>query len=734
MGMDICQILFAGRVMKTASNYSPNASQLEYINENYLSDTRLIAPAGCGKTMTLLHRAERIVDELRKTGISNPKVLIVTFTNAAKMELIKKIKENHFSSDSIVISTLNKLGADLIHKQTENKHHLNPIYVDNSDIEMRSKWYYHCVKQLLENDDRFEDLWCYLRVDGKLDNENRYQLLDLVDCLKDTGIDINKCVEPSACLETLNEMKENGDISSATYVGVWEAIETFIPLFQWRTKNITEEGYDLVASFLQLFMEITESQYEELKPRFFSFEDQKYWPLYMMRKGENLGLDRFNAVFVDEFQDINSLDLSLIKSIREASERRNGHCSISIVGDVDQAIFEWRGAVTNYILNPIKHFPGIKTYQLDINYRMPANIVTHSQKLISYNPIDGYKRKQVIPNKKENADIRILRGSTPVAVSGEVIKMVQDSVQLGDSVALLGRKRSQLILYQILLIERGMPFYVDDDLNIAYSQVFGLLLDSLLFHESSTVLSEEQSVDYQLDILFFFASMWGRYVWSDKRKSMITRDIVRNLSSRCSFADVLEYCSQRYSQYTAGHVIANIEKICRDITEYFQAKSIADALNILATRFDRFKKNCMTRDEEDIFNLDPPFELLQDYAKEFGGDFKSFRDKVLKARDRIIEINENKDRFAIVPGMAYIMTATRSKGREFDHVVMLDCVDKIWPCSGPVGAKRNPKEERRIFYVAMTRAKQSLVLTVPESFAGISVSPSPFIIESELQR
>lgn len=629
---------------------------------------------------------------------------------------------------------MNKLGAELLHNQTEKNHHLSPVYVDNSDIEMRSKWYYHCVKSLLENDDRFDDLWYYLKVDGKLDNENRYQFLALVDCLKDTGIDVNKCKEPAECLGVLNEMHENGEISTSTYRGVFEAIETLIPVFEWRKMGgITEEGYDYLAEFLQLFKESTLSQYENTKPRFFSFEDQKYWPLYMMRKGENLGLDRFNAVFVDEFQDINSLDLALIKAIREASAKRNGQCSISVVGDVDQAIFEWRGAVTNYILNPMKHFPGIRTHQLDINYRMPANIVTHSQKLIANNPVEGYSRKLVRPYKSECADIRFLSDSTPISISEDVIRMIDESIREKESIAVLGRKRSQLILYQMLLIEKGIPFYVDDDLNIAYSQAFSLLLDSLSYHEHSNALAGEETVYFQLERLFFFASMWGRYVWSDKRKNLVTRDVIRNLPARCSLKDVLDYCSQKYSQYSTGRAIANIERICRDIADYFQAKGVAEALNILAARFDRFKKNCITRDEEDIFNLDPPFELLQDYAKGFGVDFRTFRAKVMAARDCIIEINENKDRFAIVPGMAYIMTATRSKGREFDHVVMLDCVDKIWPCIGPVGAKRNLKEERRIFYVAMTRAKKSLILTIPTTFAGIIVSPSPYIKECEFR-
>lgn len=721
--------------MSTVSVYSPNNSQQSYINEDLFADTRLIAPAGCGKTMTLLHRATRVVEELKRHGIQNPQVLIVTFTNAARMELERKIGENSPLKQNIVISTLNKLGSDLLKSHAKKLHHDSPVYTDGSDIAKRNKWYYHCFKSFLEKDERFELLWHYLQDErGKLDSENTLQLFSVVDRLKETGMDLESFDNPN-CFSKLVDMYKKKTISALTLNMVCDALEEFIPSFPAHNlKNLDEDGFELVLEFFKLFKESTIAQYEDVYPRFFSFEDQKYWPLYMLRKGENLGLDRFNALFVDEFQDINALDLFLIKAIRDASATKNGLCSISAVGDVDQAIFEWRGAVTNYIVDIGKHFPKMKTHQLDINYRMPANIVVHSQMLIANNPIEGYIRKKVAPYKKDNAEIRFLSGENPLLISDSVLEMVKMSKKNNDSITLLGRKRSQLVLYQVLMIEQGLPFYVDDDLNIAFSDAFNMLLKSLSFFVESDPLYDDYSLDHQLEVLFYFGSMWGRYKWSDTRKTMIRRDVDNEFyNQQFSMYELLDFCVERYAK-PGKRNITNIERICRDIQDFLDSTKVSDALEILATRFDRFKKNCISEDENDIFNLDPPFELLQYYSAKYGRDFKAFINTISNARDEIIKLNESRDNFTIEPGMTYIMTATRSKGREFDHVVMLDCVDKIWPCSWPVGARRNLQEERRIFYVAMTRAKKSLTLTVPTEYAGISVSHSPYVSESGLNK
>ena len=144
----------------------------------------------------------------------------------------------------------------------------------------------------------------------------------------------------------------------------------------------------------------------------FTFEDQKYWN-YMditsnLTRGRSqatpTGVTRYNHIMVDEFQDINPLDMALVKAIVE-QHRAN----LTIVGDDDQAIFEWRGATPEYILNPERYLgTSFNDYHLEINYRSPRNIVELSQRLIANNKNRVNKRVHAAEGTG-NAEIEITK-------------------------------------------------------------------------------------------------------------------------------------------------------------------------------------------------------------------------------------------------------------------------------------------------------------------------------------
>lgn len=82
---------------------------------------------------------------------------------------------------------------------------------------------------------------------------------------------------------------------------------------------------------------------------------------------------------------------------------------VSVVGDADQAIFEWRDAVPDYIVNCSQYLDSLNTYQLTINYRSPANIVNLSQNLIANNKV-SYERQRVVPANSSTAHVEIIKG------------------------------------------------------------------------------------------------------------------------------------------------------------------------------------------------------------------------------------------------------------------------------------------------------------------------------------
>ena len=139
----------------------------------------------------------------------------------------------------------------------------------------------------------------------------------------------------------------------------------------------------------------------------FTLEDQKYWALIDIEKEieagkSTTGMHRYNHILVDEFQDINVLDLNLLKAIANINKS-----NLTIVGDDDQAIYEWRGATPTFILNPDQHIcPGYETHLLDVNYRSPRNVVHLSQKLIKNN--HNRVEKNVKAYSNEDAEVAII--------------------------------------------------------------------------------------------------------------------------------------------------------------------------------------------------------------------------------------------------------------------------------------------------------------------------------------
>lgn len=122
---------------------------------------------------------------------------------------------------------------------------------------------------------------------------------------------------------------------------------------------------------------------------------------------------------MDEFQDINPLDLSLLKAIAKLNKAK-----ITIVGDDDQAIYEWRGASPTFIVKPDiylgEHY---QTCELSVNYRSPKNIVEMSQKLINHNR--KRVQKNVTPHLQTEARVDIRRYSTISSAISHTVELVK---------------------------------------------------------------------------------------------------------------------------------------------------------------------------------------------------------------------------------------------------------------------------------------------------------------------
>lgn len=163
------------------------------------------------------------------------------------------------------------------------------------------------------------------------------------------------------------------------------------------------------------------------------------------------------------------------------------------------------------------------------------------------------------------------------------------------------------------------------------------------------------------------------------------------------------------------------------------APSVRAAIEALQMLYSGFKKD-YGRGVEDIFLADPPFAYLAEFSESYGQDFQGFVDDLEKAKDTLVKL-PGMDAEDIADALwkkpVHLMTALRAKGREFDTVVMLDVVDGIWPLRA-AKSERAREGERRLFYVAMTRAKRRLILTSSHRIGDQVTIPSLFLAEATL--
>lgn len=673
-------------------------SQRAFI-ESDAQNIRLLAPAGSGKTLSLLERCRWLYEH--KKGAERPRFLIVTFTRAARDELRDRVNtDSRFSiaKSFIKIHTLNQWGYNYLKsnqsklslKTSENdkwglvNNVLRPIWIDNP-----------LLSTVLEK------------------SKDRLDVIDIINDLKSLGFqhNLNLSTHFSAHIDWL---KQNG---------LGRYFDAIIAEKLKKLGLINSHGksfFDQSSSFIEFWNQACEHLW---KSAIISLEDQKYWALLLLQqryKGTLFPeISRYHHIMIDEFQDINPLDLHLIKQLSKVNK-----ATLTIAGDDDQAIFEWRGSSPNFILNPSDYFGStFSTYLLSKNYRSPKNIVLLSQNLISYNK---NREKKGFPACANQNDAEIVHQTfdTHIDSLDFVIKLAIDANQLGKpkQLAIVSRKKSQIIPIQILLASQNIPYYAKEDLNILLSNAFDDL-KKILHIIPRLALQRDSS-----DVIDDFIKCCNYVSWYPLNKT--ARDSVRRFLLEKRPHTFLKAIDE-FQGYKGKLFLKNNEYIDA-IKNVTHSSTVSKSITQVGYYLKGMQKHYGKADD-DIFYKDPPFFYLAEFARQYKSDFNGFIEQV----EKVISINskpydEMSDEVdADLRYPVHIMTAPRTKGKEFETVVLLDVNDQIWP------HKLNQEEdqleqERRLFYVAVTRPRKKLVLLTVKSFGNEPAKPSPYISEMGL--
>lgn len=675
---------------------------------------RLLAPAGNGKTHSLLWRC---LTQAQLAGPDNPqRFLIFSFTRPARDELVKRLdSEPEFRPlrGSVEIFTLNGWGNRRLKTILPR-----PQLKKSSDDLKNHMWFnlrpvwmkYPKIKHALES--------------GAKKNTAGKDLMLISDNLKGLGFRHDQIKNLEQFKQYANWLRSNEMEPSIVKLCADLAKHEIVDRNYSFDKTIDE----IFKNYFKFWRESTQHSYDSMAV---TFDDQKYWSWINVDqsvKAEKYtsGIHRFHHVLVDEFQDINILDLQLLKSIAAANKT-----SLCIVGDDDQAIYEWRGAIPNFLLDPDRFVEdGYKTHILNRNYRSPQNIVEISQTLIRHN--ERRVEKNVEAESKDDALIELVECETfeesVEHVVGHVKKLLKDrSIK---NIALVGRRRSQIIPYQIVFASEDIPFCAAEDLQIFLSTAFNELKELLTFKAQMDTPAPFGPEPIQTILRFCHKVKQYKLKPSDEAK---LKAFMISKHPR-TFREAMNYLYEYDGPLKGDNVARRMsQNFFEAIAGFFNAPSVSEAINSISDNFEGLQKN-YSKSVDDIFYLDPPFPYLGEFASKYGDDYGAFYLDIEKAAQTLShtpidgddEIDETQDR------RLHLMTALRAKGKQFDAVVILDCNQSIYP-SKFADTEAKLEAERRLFYVAVTRARKQLLFVVNDEMFGDYSPPSQFIDEMGIE-
>ncbi|HWT76356.1 MAG TPA: UvrD-helicase domain-containing protein [Mobilitalea sp.] len=446
--------------------------------------------------------------------------------------------------------------------------------------------------------------------------------------------------------------------------------------------------------------------YEQKKCYALDFDDLINFTLYILETHEDIRLkwqNRLQYVMVDEFQDVN------VRQYRLAQILSDYHHNLFIVGDPDQTIYSWRGARVDYILNFDKEYPSSKTIIMDKNYRSTPNIVNASNSLIRKNK----KRieKNLIPMNQIDIPVIFNHNKTTEQESQWIatqIKTLQEA----------GRKlRDMVILYRSHFISRGFE-EVFIKQGIQYTIYSGI--EFYKRKEIKDVLCYLRMVANGDDISFLRIVNLPKRNVGEKRIAFLKDYADQN---NCTLYQALQANIENEIFYKtqAKAFLALVEKYHALYEKMKLSELLTAVLNDSG-----YEALLRTNGEQDrLDNLAELKQSIYEYERDAGEEC-SLSDYL----DRI-SLYTNLDQKESIDAVQ-MMTIHNAKGLEFPFVFVCGLNEGIFP-SKHVDTEEKMEEERRLAYVAYTRAENALFLSDAEgvNFDGSYRYPSRFIFNVE---
>ena len=520
-------------------------------------------------------------------------------------------------------------------------------------------------------------------------------------CLKEMGLD-DKVYKPREVLSRIS-MAKNNLITVQAYQASQE-----LQMQDVRTKR-------------PRLGELYQRYQERLKQSgVMDFDDILLNMNYLLRDSEealHAIASRFTHILVDEYQDTNQAQYLILRKLAQF------HRNLCVVGDDSQSIYAFRGARIENILHFKKDYPECKLFRLERNYRSTQVIVDAANSLIAHN--DGRIPKQCYAVGDNGEPIRLLKAYTEteeaVMIVSEIMERMRTARAQYQDFAVLYRTNAQSRALEEQLRRRNIPY---------------MIYSGNSFFDRAEVR----------DMMAYFKLAVNPH--DDESFRRVVNKPARGIGGKAVEAVEAVARQQGWPLFQAAREVPKVQPFCEMIARFAALVPITDAHDLARRIADDsglyafYKLDTSIEGMSRLANLD---ELLnsvaqfveerrdeaEDYVAEGGEEGLYTLDDFLENVSLLsnVDVADDED----TNNKVALMTAHSSKGLEFPYVFVAGMEENLFPSATMLAAKSEIEEERRLFYVAMTRAKKAVRL----SYAGTrmrngkheSNSPSRFLRE-----
>jgi ATP-dependent DNA helicase UvrD/PcrA len=393
---------------------------------------------------------------------------------------------------------------------------------------------------------------------------------------------------------------------------------------------------------------------------------------------------RFQYIHVDEYQDTNRVQYELMRLLTGPKQ------NVCVVGDEDQSIYRWRGADVSILLSFSRDFPAARIVKLERNYRSTQNILDAAGAVVANNP--ERLGKSLSAEKGPGGNLRYFEGRDAQAeaefVAGELERILNDD--LDQTCAVEYRTNFQSRSFEEVFRRRGLRYKLVGGFSF-YNRAE--VKDALAYVRLAMHPEDDISLLRVLNV-------------PPRGIGKTTLDALRE-SARTDETPLWAAIEKFVSGASAGRAVTPLRAFQELIRNLQDALATKEPPAFLHAVLEESGYMAMLKDRntpEDVARLENLEELARALAEgmEAGETFADFLDAAALVSDA--------DQFEGKPGVTLI-TLHSTKGLEFDHVFLTGMEEGICPHSRSITEDKGIEEERRLVYVGMTRARQSLTLT-----------------------